>query len=156
MNERDEISPIGNELAQRAPTALIFTNWRLWHFGAFIVFGSLMLAAAGVYLSLSYSDWGFLSRFGALEVILGSYLIGRPVWRRRFKSRFVTVTILTGGQVSGGQLAEYIMERTDIWFFYMGFVIAALGSVAWGFADLLNCFVPGYESHCATSAFGSR
>lgn len=156
MNKQDEISPVGNELARRAPAALVFRNWRLWNFGAVIVLVSLVLAVVGAWLSFAYSDWGFLSRFGALEVILGSYLIGRPVWRRRFKSRFVTNTMLSDGKISAPQLAEYIMERTDAWFFYTGFLIAAIGSVVWGFADLLNCIVPGYESHCATAAIGSR
>lgn len=156
MNKQQGISTVGNELAKRAPTVLVLKNWGLWRFGVLIVLFSILLAGAGIYLSLSYSDWGFLSRFGALEVILGSYLIGRPVWRRRFKSRFVTVTLVTNGKISDEQLAEYIMERTDIWFFYTGFIIAALGSVVWGFADLLNCFVPGDAFQCATSAFGAR
>lgn len=152
MANKSGLIAVGRELAERAPTATVFKYWRLWYFGTLFVLVSLLLVAAGIYLSLHFSDWDFLSRFGALEVILGSYLIGRPMWRRRFKSRYVNATLIKDGKISPEQLAEYIMERTDIWFFYIGFVIAAVGSVVWGFADLLNCFLPCYEHHCTTPA----
>ena len=156
MNSPQGISPVGNELASRAPTRDVLKNWRLWYGGPIIILFSILLVVAGTGLSLSCSDWGFLSRFGALEVILGSYLIGRPVWRRRYKSRFAMATLITNGQISDEQFAEYIMERVDIWSVYTGLFIVALGSVVWGFADLVNCLVPGDAFRCATSAFGGR
>ena len=131
LNNQDGISPVGNELAGRAPIGFVLKNWRLWYFGILFALAPLLLGAAGVYLSLSFSDWSFMSRFGALQVIFGSYLIGRPIWRRRFKSRFVTVTMVSGGKLMQEQLAEYIMERTDVWFFHIGFSLAAIGSVIW-------------------------
>ena len=65
-------------------------------------------------------------------------------------------TLITNGQISDEQFAEYIMERVDIWSVYTGLFIVALGSVVWGFADLVNCLVPGDAFRCATSAFGGR
>jgi len=156
MDEEQKIKSVGNELARRAPISLVLENWRFWYSGLVIFAIAIVLVVVGVSLSLTYSDWGLLSRFGALEVILGSLLIGRPVWRRRFKSRFVTVTIFTDGKLADEQLAEYIMERTDIWFFYIGFAIAAAGSVVWGFADLLNCLEPSDAYRCTTSALDAR
>jgi hypothetical protein len=149
MKSTQTISPVSNELASRAPTVDVFINWKLWYFGVLIIVLSILLAGIGIYLSLSLSDWTFLSRFGALEAILGSYLIGRPIWRHRYKSRFVSATLTKGGVISDEQFAEYVMERTDIWFFYIGFLIAAIGSIIWGFADLLNCIMPGDAFKCA-------
>lgn len=139
MTGKQTIETIGDELAQRAPTTDVLINWNLWWFGAALILGAIGLGGAGIFLSLKFFDWGYLSRFGALIVIFGSFLIGRPVWRNRYKSRFVSATLIKDGQISDEQFAEYIMERTDVWFFYAGFIIAAVGSVIWGFADLLNC-----------------
>lgn len=143
-----KISSVENELAERAPTKVVIQNWRLWWLPIGITLLAFFLLLTGIFLSLEYTDWTFLSRFGALIVVSGSYLIGRPVWRRRFKSRFVTATVLIKNQISNEQFAEYIQERTDIWFFYVGFTLAALGSVVWGFSDLANCLFSEPPYHC--------
>lgn len=140
---KDFLTPVGNELASRAPFKDVIINWRLWWLFPLLLLLSIFLAASGIWLSVSHNDWSWIARFGAFISVVGSWLIARPVWRRRFKSRFSHATILTNGRYSNAQMAEYILERVDAWSFYFGFVIAALGSVIWGFGDLVNCLVSG-------------
>jgi hypothetical protein len=133
------INQIGNELADRAPIDDILRNWKLWWIPIALTLLSGLILAGGVFASVGWRDWGFLGRVGAILTVVGSFLVSRPIWRRRFKSRFVTVTMVAGNRFTPEQSAEYILERTDHWFFYVGFIVAAIGSLIWGFADLINC-----------------
>jgi amino acid transporter len=135
------VTPLGNELAKRAPNKMVIENWRLWWFAGVLVGLSVILAIMGVSLSIELADWAMLGRFGAFISVVGSYLVARPVWRTRYKSRFTPLTLVNGNRFTIEQQAEYIMERVDEWSFFSGFVIAAIGTVIWGFADLLNCIL---------------
>ncbi|CAH0132416.1 hypothetical protein SRABI05_00080 [Agrobacterium fabrum] len=137
--EFDILEPVRNELAERAPLKDVLLNWRIWWPFPVLLILSACLFFAGVSLSIKFQDWGMLGRFGAFLSVIGSYLVARPVWRIRYKSRYVFVTILKNGRLAPEELTEQMMHRVDVWAFFSGFFIAAVGTAIWGFADLLNC-----------------
>src|SRR5690606_31520825 len=69
--------------------------------------------------------------FSVAAVLFGAHQAGRSA--ERVDQLKKIVEIKDGLTITNEQFAEYIMERTDVWFFYIGFFIAALGSLIWGF-----------------------
>jgi uncharacterized membrane protein YfcA len=138
--ENIEIKPVTNWPNGRAEVLDIFRNWKLWWLGVAIAILSIVALLYGVFLSRRYGDWGFAGRFGAIVVILGTYLMARPVWRTRYKSKYASAILLSGNELMPEQIAEFMMDRVDTWLFFVGFALASIGSIVWGFADLLNCF----------------
>ncbi|WLD98286.1 hypothetical protein PX860_07275 [Agrobacterium leguminum] len=145
--EFHDVEPVGNELAKRAPFQEVMLNWKMWWLFPVLLILSACLLFAGVTLSIIFQDWGMLGRFGAFLSVVGSYLVARPVWRIRYKSRYVFVTMFKNGRLAPAEIAEQMMHRVDVWAFFSGFFIAALGTAIWGFADLLNCVT--FSAKCA-------
>lgn len=145
-----DVEPVGNELAVRAPLSDVLLNWKIWWLFPALVALSAILFAAGIILSLKFSDWGMLGRFGAFLSVTGSYLVARPVWRTRYKSRYAVLTMVANGQDTPAERTEQMLNRVDGWAFFSGFFIAAVGTAIWGFADLINCLM--FATKCAVAS----
>jgi len=94
-------------------------------------------------MSLMLNEWSWFSRFGSLCTVAGLMLIMRPIFR---KGRF--------HENSAGQLSEVITipgEGTKRYFdpeevkdnesSIKGVVFTILGTIMWGFGDLLSCLI---------------
>lgn len=140
MSNSKTINPVKPLAMQRVTLKEVFLNIRLWWLLPAGLMSFVGLIALSIWLSINYNDWSIFERFAAFITVMGSWLVARPVWRRRYK-HIGSATLISGNGVTDEQFAEYVLERTDLWFFYSGFFIAAVGSIIWGFGSMFNCFI---------------
>lgn len=116
---------------------------------------SVGLCAFGTILSVTYKDFGWLSRFGALIVGVGvvalsrTFILGRDLLDHVGDGVDGTNLNLNGPEyyhAMGKPVPDYVAEdlRSRFAMGVLGPVLSILGSIIWGFADLINNLIPGF------------
>lgn len=104
---------------------------------AVISFAALMLVL-GAYLSILYSDWLWLSRFGSLITVAGLLLISSPLFVRGIYLSNSSASRFAELDEEGETVATTDDDRKIGSKIFTGIVITILGTVIWGFGDLIG------------------
>jgi hypothetical protein len=105
-----------------------------------------VLVVTGVLISICLSDFSWLTRFGALVTFIGIVVLNRPVIIRRDILPHVKMTTglssLDPGhyRLVNEPVPDAVVEdRRSRNAVRVGILITLMGTVIWGFGDLLNC-----------------
>jgi hypothetical protein len=96
------------------------------------------MAVLGIILSISYSEWLWFSRFGSLITIAGLLLISSPSFD---KGIYLSNASAFGLAELDGDDNTMVTDEIDRKIgnkIFSGIVITILGTVIWGFGDLIG------------------
>lgn len=99
---------------------------------------ALAVLLGAVVQALHFHSWSWLARSGAVLVVLGTTLMGRSGYRKVYQRHQLTEEPLSDPlRLDANARKELILRRSDRVAVILGMTISALGSIIWGYADLL-------------------
>lgn len=111
---------------------------------------SLIVSAISIWLSLRFQDWSWFARSGSIIVVIGLFLTSTQIIEN---SRRLNMRRRHHGHNFGRDFADDIKKRTledsrhhdeDVWESGLkGLYLLIIGTVIWGYGDLLAFFFNG-------------
>lgn len=105
---------------------------------AVIVFAIVMLLIGG-FLSIVNEEWSWFSRFGSLVTITGLFLLNSDKFRNGIYGRKPRVFGIR--DEAGKQQFTSGEDRINGNAVFLGIIITVIGTIIWGFGDLVGCFI---------------
>lgn len=110
------------------------------HKNAVIAFAASM-TALGITLSVINCNWLWFSRFGSLITVAGLLLISSPLFVKGIYLSNASVFGMAEGDEHGNAILTSEEDREIGGRIFAGIVITILGTIVWGFGDLIGEFV---------------
>ena len=112
-------------------------------FSNIFLFASIPLFTLVISLIASFctKDWTWFSRSGSVMTMAGVILSVRPIIRMTFNQYGESKKIIDGGSILGDtpkEIAEDKEERNDLVAIYIGGIFKLLGTLIWGYGDLIT------------------
>jgi hypothetical protein len=101
---------------------------------------SLTWSLFSVYLSVLLADWTWFSRSGAILTLSGAILAIRKLLRLGLEELYRDQHTINGGHVvpTPEELQAEEENRRDIKASRLGFCLLLIGTLIWGYGDLIN------------------
>lgn len=99
---------------------------------------SVFMALAGIFISTFNSDWLWFSRFGSLITVAGLLLISSQSFVKGIYLANASATICAELDKEGNAIVTNEEDRKIGSKIFTGIVITIIGTVIWGFGDLVG------------------
>lgn len=103
-----------------------------------VIIFAVSMAATGISLSVVKSDWLWLSRFGSLITVAGLLLISSPSFVKGIYLSNASAFGFANSDEDGNTMVTKEQDRKIGSKIFSGIVITIVGTIIWGFGDLIN------------------
>lgn len=111
---------------------------------AFLIFISLAAIGAGIIFSVSYEDWSWINRFGAVVIVAGLLFTMSPLFSNGIYKSQSGAGRFADLHADGTPITTTAEERKIGNNVALGIVITTIGTLTNAFGDLLGSCVYGF------------
>lgn len=104
----------------------------------------MIVEGVSVLSSIAKNDWSWFSRSGSVIGLVGGFLAARKIFRQGVESLYVGATTIDGGDFETNEDLEKELQqvREDIVCAKLGGLLLIVGTLIWGYGDLLGHVFP--------------